>query len=69
MVSNPEMMKKRKELVEHPFGSMKFWNDQSHFLVRSIASVKAEFSLMTLAHNLRKVVNIVGVTKPMAAVA
>ena len=69
VASNPEMMKKRRELVEHPFGSMKFWNDQSHFLVRRIANVKAEFSLMTLAHNLRKVVNIVGVTKLMAAVA
>jgi transposase len=59
--SNPQIMKKRKELVEHPFGTMKFWNDQSHFVVRGLEKVRAEFSLMTLAYNIKRVLNLLGV--------
>ncbi len=56
---NPDLMRKRKELVEHPFGTMKFWNDQDHFLVRTLGKVRAEFSLMALAYNIKRVLNIV----------
>ena len=30
--ANPEIIKQRKAIVEHPFNTIKFWNDQRHFL-------------------------------------
>jgi len=65
--ANPELMKRRKAIVEHPFGTMKFWNDQSHFLVRRLGKVKAEFSLMTLAYNIKRAVKILGVPRLLEA--
>ena len=35
--ANPVILKLRKQLVEHPFGTIKFWNDQRHFLMRGLA--------------------------------
>ena len=67
--TNWELMKKRKQIVEHPFGTIKFWNDQRHFLMRGLEKVKAEFSLSTLAYNIKRAVNLVGVPKLVAAVS
>lgn len=67
--ANRELMNKRKQIVEHPFGTIKFWNDQRHFLMRRLEKVKAEFSLSTLAYNIKRAVNLVGVPKLVAAVS
>jgi transposase len=67
--ANPQLMKKRKTMVEHPFGSIKYWNNQAHFLMRGMKKVKAEFSLSTLVYNMRRVMNIVGVKDLTAALA
>ncbi len=63
MEKQPEIMKKRKQIVEHPFGTIKFWNHQNYFLMKGLENVKAEFSLSTLAYNIRRVINIIGVHK------
>ena len=63
----PELIKRRKELVEHPFGSIKFWMNQHAFLMRGFVNVRAEFSLTTLAYNIKRVLNIVGVEKLLMA--
>lgn len=65
---NREVMKQRKQSVEHPFGTIKFWNDQRHFLMRGLANVKAEFSLSALAYNIKRAITIVGVSGLVAAV-
>jgi len=67
VAANRQLMKKRKEIVEHPFGTIKFWNDQGHFLLRGLEKVRAEFSLMTLAHNIKRVINVVGVISMIKA--
>ncbi|GIK39630.1 MAG: transposase [Chloroflexota bacterium] len=67
--AHPELMKQRKQLVEHPFGTIKFWWDQGHFLLRGLPKVKAEFSLSTLAYNIRRVLNILGVKRLMAVLS
>ncbi|MFC1996699.1 IS1182 family transposase [Chloroflexota bacterium] len=67
--ANPELMKKRKQIVEHPFGTIKHWNDQGHFLMRGLENVRAEFSLSALIYNLRRVINILGVPKMLVALA
>jgi transposase len=64
--AHPEIMKQRQQLVEHPFGTIKFWWDHSHFLMKGLEKVRAEFSLSTLAYNIRRVLNILGVQRLMA---
>ena len=48
--SAPEKMRLRKQLVEHPFGTIKrAWN-QGYFLTRGLDSVNAEMNLTVLAY-------------------
>ena len=65
---NPEVLHKRREMVEHPFGTLKFWYGYAHFLVKGLDKVKAEFSLMSLAYNIKRSINLVGVYKMVDAV-
>ena len=65
--ANTVILKLRKQLVEHPFGTIKFWNDQRHFLMKGLEKVKAEFSLSTLAYDIKRALNIVGVRGLIAA--
>lgn len=64
---HPEIMRKRKMLAEHPFGTIKRGMDQGYFLTRGLAKVGGEFSLTVLAYNLRRVINLVGVPRMIAA--
>lgn len=67
MAQKPEIFARRKELVEHCFGTIKFWWGQAAFLTRSLEMVRAEFSLSCLGYNLRRVLNLVSVPKLLAA--
>jgi transposase len=67
--SNSEIMKKRKMIVEHPFGTIKHWNEQGYFLMRGLQKVRAEFSLSTLAYNIKRVINIIGVHEMVQSLA
>jgi hypothetical protein len=49
------------------FGTIKQWMNQGAFLMRGLEKVRAEFSLTALAYNLRRVLNIVGLPKLIAA--
>ena len=66
---HPELRTRRKAIVEHPFGTMKRGMDQGYFLMRGLVKVKSEFSLTVLAYNLKRVINIVGVPRMIAALA
>ena len=68
LAENPEVLHKRREMVEHPFGTLKFWYGYAHFLVKGMDKVKAEFSLMSLAYNIKRAINLVGVPKMVDAV-
>ena len=69
LVQRPGVLDRRREAVEHPFGSIKQWMNQGAFLMRGLEKVRAEFSLTALAYNLRRVLNLVGFTELMAALA
>ena len=56
----PQMMKARRETVEHPFGTLKLWMGYTHFQMRTLEKVSAEMSLHVLAYNLKRVMNIMG---------
>lgn len=61
LIKEAWIIKKRKAIVEHPFGTMKAIWGYSTFLLRGIKKVSTEISLMTLAYNIRRAFTIVGV--------
>ena len=67
--ARPEILDRRRERVEHPFGSIKQWMNQGAFLMCGLANVRAEFSFTALAYNLRRALDIVSVEATTAAVA
>ncbi len=56
----PEMMRIRRQTVEHPFGTIKAWMGATHFLTKTLARVRTEMSLHVLAYNLKRVMNLLG---------
>ncbi len=54
------VLRRRKALVEHPFGTLKCRAGYRHFLVRGFAKVRGEWGLMALCYNLTRVINIIG---------
>lgn len=63
----PGMMRIRRQTVEHPFGTIKFWMGARHFLMRTLEHVQTEMSLHVLAYNLKRAIKIVGMGPLMAA--
>lgn len=69
LAKRPDVLDRRRETVEHPFGMIKQWMNQGAFLMRRLEKVRGESSLTALAYNLRRGLNIVGFAELMAAVA
>lgn len=69
VLCNPALMRRRKAIVEHPFGTIKRWMNQAYFLTRGLDSVRAEFSLSALAYNLKRAIAIMGVPGLLQALA
>ncbi len=61
---NPEIMRIRRQTVEHPYGTLKAWMGSTQFLTRMLKQVSAEMSLHVLAYNLKRVMSILGI-KPL----
>ena len=68
VAAHPEVIAQRKAIVEHPFGSIKFWQEQRAFLMRGLEKVRGEFHLSALAYNMKRVINIVGMERLLEAV-
>ena len=56
----PEMMRIRRQTVEHPFGTIKSWMGATHFLTKTLDRVSTEMSLHVLAYNLKRVMRLLG---------
>jgi transposase len=70
-LENPErkaLIKKRKELVEHPFGTIKRTFGFGHFLQRGLEAVGAEFQFSCFIYDLKRVLNLVPLGRLMEAV-
>lgn len=69
-ISRQDMMKRRREIVEHPFGTLKeriFGN--ARFLLRGLQGVLGEMALAVLAYNFKRVTNILGIPALLARLA
>jgi transposase len=65
--ADPQAMRRRRETVEHPFGTLKMRMGATHFLMKRLKNVATEMALHVLAYNLTRVMNIMGIKPLMAA--
>ena len=56
-------MRIRRQTVEHPFGTLKFWMGSAHFLTRTMERVSTEMSLHVLAYNMKRMMKIMGTSR------
>jgi len=66
---HPEKMRQRRETVEHPFGTIKYWMGYTHFQMKTLKRVGTEMALHVLAYNLKRVMNIMGIGPLIAAMS
>lgn len=58
---NKKLISKRKEIIEHPFGTIKRSLGYTYFLLKGLENVKTEFSFICFTYNFKRVMNILGV--------
>jgi hypothetical protein len=63
------IIKQRKSIVEHPFGTIKRGMEAGYCLTRGLRNVAGEFSLTFLAYNIKRVINILGCKNLLAYLA
>lgn len=60
---NQQKLRIRNQIVEHPYGTVKRWNDGYHLLVKGKVKAAAEMSLSFLGYNFKRVFNLLGTEK------
>jgi len=65
--AEPDKVKRRKSIVEHPFGTIKRSMDQGYFLTRRLPGVRTETCLTMLAYNIKRVLGLKSIQELMAA--
>jgi transposase len=60
-LEDPTFMKRRRELVEHHFGTIKWMLGYPRFLLRGLKKAKAELALAVLGFNIKRSITIRGV--------
>jgi len=61
--AHPEIMKLRKAIVEHPFGTIKVAMNHERLLLKGLKPVATEIRLSVLSYNLKRVMSIFGVAR------
>jgi predicted RecB family nuclease len=64
---DPSKLALRSMTVEHTFGTIKAWMGATRFRMRRLKNVATEMALHVLAHNIRRVVEIIGISALLAA--
>ena len=62
------VMRQRKSIVEHPFGTIKRNMDAGYCLTKGLQKVSGELALSFLAYNMKRVINIMGVKNLIACI-
>jgi hypothetical protein len=63
-----EKLNLRRELAEHPFGTMKRAFNQGYLLLKGLGKVKGEVGFTMLAYNMRRAINIFGTRALIASI-
>ncbi|TBU73609.1 IS1182 family transposase [Phytopseudomonas daroniae] len=70
MSEHPEMMSRRRSIVEHPFGNLKQWlMGNGRFLMRHFSGARAEMSLAVQAYNLKRAIKVLGARRMIELLA
>ncbi len=69
VAANPQIMRRRKAIIEHCFGTIKRSLGYDYFLCRGMSNVATEVNLTVLAYNLKRACNLVGVSNLIAAMS
>ncbi len=64
---DPTQLAVRSMTVEHPYGTIKLWMGATHFRMRRLKNVATEMALHVLAYNMTRVMKIMGIPAPVAA--
>lgn len=65
--AHPEMMIRRRSIVEHPFGNLKQWLlGNGRFLLRQLSGARTEMALAVQAYNLKRAINVLGARQMIA---
>lgn len=64
-----QKIKERKNYVEHPFGTIKYWMGQIPLLLRGKEEVQVEIDLYATCYNLKRLMNIEPIDKLMRKIA
>jgi transposase len=68
--AQPEMMVRRRCIVEHPFGNLKQWLfGNGRFLLRQLGGTQGEMSLAVQAYNLKRAINVLGARRMIELLA
>jgi transposase len=63
-------MRLRRSIVEHPFGTLKYRIfGHPRFLLRGLGGAQTEFSLGTMAYNLKRMMKVLGGNRLAQAIA
>lgn len=65
--AEPEKVKQRKAIVEHPFGIIKHSMEHGAFLTRTLPKVRTEMSLTMLVFNMKRVMGLRSIKQLMVA--
>jgi len=69
VAQRPDLLRRRKAIIEHCFGTIKRSFGYDYFLCRGKRQVTTEINLTVLAYNLKRVCNLVGVQNLIAALS
>ena len=61
MDRDPDLMRRRRGTVEHPFGTIKAWMGATHFQMRRLGNFRTEMALHVLAYNIKRMIGLLGV--------
>lgn len=67
--SDRDILKQRKCIVEHPFGTIKRGMDAGYMLTKGKRAVSGELALAFLAYNLKRAINILGTEQIISALS
>lgn len=66
LIPDKGKMKKRKCIVEHPFGTIKRWCNGSYVLLKGIPKATADLAMSFLVYNMKRAINMLGFDRLIA---
>jgi hypothetical protein len=67
-LENDPTMMRRRQTDEHPFGTLKYSMGSTHFLTKTLPRVSTDMSLHVMAYNLKRMMNILGISGLLEAI-